>query len=316
MLLDHHFYLAPLQGFTDFAYRRCHHQLFRSVDEFYIPYLAIGPGQKIRNSQLRDCLPENNVGLPVVPQILCSNVDELRRLAQEVAQMGYSKLNLNLGCPYPMATKRGRGTGLLEKSEQLKGVLDTLFSDFDFSVSVKFRSGMTDEQTILKQFELLQKYPFEKLIYHPRTAKQLYKGTANRELFAQLAAQSDKPLVYNGDISSKDDLDEIRQLVPNQKEWMIGRGVLSDPLLIDRLKGKTISEQEALQLKMQFHKQLLEAYRATYQDDGHVLIKMKQFWSYFANSFPNPAKTYKPIKKASKLARFLEIYPAISQKSI
>ncbi|WP_299578559.1 tRNA-dihydrouridine synthase family protein [uncultured Sunxiuqinia sp.] len=316
MLLDHHFYLAPLQGFTDFVYRRCHHQLIGSIDEFYIPYLAIGPGKKIRNSQLRDCLPENNIDMPVVPQILCANADELKLLASELQQMGYSKVNLNLGCPYPMATKRGRGTALLENTTALKAVLDNLFSDFNFQVSVKFRSGMTDEQTILNQFELLQNYPFEKLIFHPRTAKQLYKGQANRKLFAQLVALSDKPLVYNGDISSKADIDEILQLVPSQRTWMIGRGILSDPLLINQLKGETISEQEALQLKMQFHQQVLDAYRAWLQDDGHVLMKMKQFWSYFANSFPNPAKTYKPIKKASKLDRFLEVYPSIFQKSV
>ncbi len=313
MLSDNRFYLAPIQGFTDFVYRRCHHQLFGIIDAFYIPYIAIGPGQKIRNSQLRDLLPENNVGVLVVPQVLCSNVDELRHMAGKVSQMGYSKINLNLGCPYPMATKRGRGTGLLENPEQLKQVLDALFSEFDFQVSVKFRSGLTDEQTIRKQLYLLQKYPFKKLIFHPRTAKQLYKGTANRQLFAELSSTLEKPMVYNGDIQSIDDLSEIKDLAPAQNQWMIGRGLLSDPLLIHRLRGQVFEKQEELNLMQEFHQLILDAYRSTFQDDRQVLMKMKQFWSYFANQFPNSLKVYKPIKKASKLAKFLEVYPATFQ---
>jgi tRNA-dihydrouridine synthase len=313
MLSGYRFYLAPLQGFTDFVYRRCHHQLFGIVDEYYIPYIALGPAQKIRNSQLRDLLPENNVGVPVVPQVLCANSDELKQLASLVQQMGYSKINLNLGCPYPMATKRGRGTGLLENPGQLRQVLDALFADFDFQVSVKFRSGLANEQAIRNQLKLLQDYPFEQLIFHPRTAKQLYKGSANRPLFAELSSTLEKPMVYNGDIQSIDDLNEIKADVPAQNEWMIGRGLLSDPLLIHRLKGQAFEEQEELDLMREFHQLILDAYRSTFQDDGQVLMKMKQFWSYFANRFSNPSKTYKPIKKATKLAKFLEVYPAAFQ---
>ncbi len=313
MLSDNRFYLAPLQGFTDFVYRRCHHQFFGIIDAFYIPYIAIGPGQKIRNSQLRDLLPENNAGVPVVPQVLCSNADELRHLAGEVRRMGYSNINLNLGCPYPMATKRGRGTGLLENPEQLKSVLDVLFSEFDFQISVKFRSGLIDEQPIWERLPLLQDYPFEQLIFHPRTAKQLYKGSANRRLFGQLCSATGKSMVYNGDIQSARDLEEIRSLVPTQSEWMIGRGLLSDPLLIHRLRGQIFDEQVELDLMREFHQLILDAYRSAFQDEGQVLMKMKQFWSYFATRFPNALKVYKPIKKASKLGKFLEIYPAAFQ---
>ena len=287
--------------------------MFGNIDEYYIPYIAIGPGGKIRNSQYREILPENNAGLPVVPQILCANPHELRQLANEIKNFGYKKINLNLGCPYPMATKRGRGTGLLESPDMLKQVLEMLFSDFDFEVSVKFRSGLIDEKTITERVELLQHYPFEKLIFHPRTAKQLYKGTTNRELFARLSKMLQLPMVYNGDIQSAEDLKELKSLVPGQNEWMIGRGVLSDPLFIGKLNGEQLNEQEQLDMKRQFHQLILESYLSIYSDEGHVLSKMKQFWSYFANGFPNPSKTFKPVKKSAKLSRFMEVYPTIFQ---
>lgn len=308
------FYLAPLQGFTDFVFRRCYHEIFGDIETYYIPYISLGKVNKIRNSQLKDILPQNNENIPVVPQILCSNVEETKRLVDEIKRYDYSKLNLNLGCPFPMATNRGRGTGLLENRDQLKAVLDLLFSQSQLRVSVKFRAGLTDDQTIFKQLGLLRQYPFEKWIFHPRTARQLYKGAADRKLFSDLSRQVDVPLVYNGDIYSSADLKEIKQMVPDQKEWMIGRGVLNDPLLISTLKGKHLASEEAWKLKRMFHDTLFETYQQVLLDEGHVLIKMKQFWSYFSNSFSKPEKTFKPIKKASKISRFREIYPSLFPK--
>lgn len=305
------FYLAPLQGFTDFVYRRCYQQLFGDIDEYYIPYIAAGSGGKIRNSQFREILPENNGKLPVVPQILCADKDEAKQLAGELKNYGYRKVNLNLGCPYPMATNRGRGTGLLENPEKLKEVLDILFGEFDFEVSVKFRAGLTCEHTIFDRLELLESYPFEKMIFHPRTATQLYKGTANRELFAKLASMSRHPLVYNGDLQSPSDLDEIKSLVPNQNEWMIGRGILADPFLVSKLKGQLPNLATQRNMKWQFHEMVLESYRQAFPDQGQVLTKMKAFWSYFSECFPNPHKTFKPIKKAKNLAVFLQVYPSV-----
>ena len=303
--------MAPLQGFTDFLYRRCYHTLFGSVDEYYIPYIALGPGQKIRNSQYREILPENNKEIPVVPQILCSNTKELKQLATEIKNFGYNKINLNLGCPYPMATKRGRGTGLLENPDELKEVLDSLFTDFDFVVSAKLRSGLTNDQTIINQVDLLNAYPFEKLIFHPRTAQQMYKGLANRPLFAELKKLVKVPLVYNGDILSSNDIDELKKLVPEQNDWMIGRGILSNPFLPDELKGVFLTKEQKHEKLIQFHALVLESYQSVLQNDEHILRRMQAFWSYFSTCFPNPRKAFKPVKKAQRLSSFLKIYSSI-----
>ncbi|WP_163715184.1 tRNA dihydrouridine synthase [Mangrovibacterium lignilyticum] len=307
------FYLAPLQGFTDYVYRKCYHQLFGDIDTYYIPYISFASGHKIRNSQMRDLLPENNSGVPVIPQILCSDEVEMKQLASLVKDHGYQKLNLNLGCPYPMATNRGRGAALLEKPDELKRILDALFSDFEFEVSLKFRAGMTDEQSIFQLIEILKVYPFTQLIFHPRTADQLYKAEANRSLFAPFVQVMNRPIIYNGDINSIDDLDEIRKMVPDQNQWMIGRGVLSNPFLIGELNGKEISPEEKKRLRLEFHELIFETYQQHFSDKGQLLMKMKGFWSYFANSFTNPHKAFKSVKKSSSLDKFKQNYPAIFQ---
>ncbi len=295
-----------LQGFTDFVYRQCFHRLFGTVREYYIPYISLGPGAKVRNSQIRDLLPENNEGIPVVPQILCKNGEELKELCKIIQDYGYQKLNLNLGCPYPMATKRGRGTALLEDEDKLKEVLDILFSDFNFKTSVKFRSGLESENTIFNRVELLNSYPFEKLIFHPRTASQMYKGVANRELFVKLNDYTELPLVYNGDIQCIDDLKSIRELVSGQNEWMIGRGILSNPFLPDELNGVEIDPQQRHEKLVEFHQLILDEYLKVWADQGIVLKRMEQFWSYFSSSFKNGKKLYKVAAKSRSIDKYTQ----------
>lgn len=298
------FYLAPLQSFTDFAYRKSYHRLFGGFEAYYIPYIAAGSGDKIRNSQLRDLQPEHNEGIPVVPQILCANPDELISLAKRVEDFGYKKVNLNMGCPYPMATNRGRGAALLEKPDQLKAILDTLFEQYQFDVSVKFRAGMSDDHAVFKLIDLLKSYPITQYTFHPRTAVQLYKGEADRQLFAEFSREFGQPLVYNGDIQTAADLEEIRELVPSQTDWMIGRGVLTNPFLLTELRGEELTPERKNELKQQFHQAFFDEYRAIFSDDGQVLMKMKGFWTYFAESFSNPHKAFKLVKKASSMPKY------------
>ena len=116
-------YQAPLQGFTDFDFRKTLAESFGGIDKFFIPYISYGKGHEIKRSQLREVFPENNSTLTVVPQVLFSDGKELTELVSILVNYGYSEINLNLGCPYPMVTNKGRGAAWLEKPEALNELL-------------------------------------------------------------------------------------------------------------------------------------------------------------------------------------------------
>lgn len=298
-------YQAPLQGFTDFDFRKALVESFGGIDKYFVPYLSYGKGREIKKSQLREVFPENNVSLPVVPQVLFSDQSELFDLITILIDYGYQEINLNLGCPYPMATNRGRGAAWLEKPEVLNEILQQLYAkSFPAKFSVKMRAGMTNDRDFKSILEVLNLFPLEEVIFHPRTASQMYDGKANPQLFAEAISQVRHPLVYNGDIFSVTDLQELKKLLPEQNNWMIGRGLLTNPALAAQLKGE-VFELKALRIKMrEFHDQLLEAYSARLQGDGHIVMKMSQFWTYFSESFENPHKAMKLVKKSSSLLKY------------
>ncbi len=298
-------YQAPLQGSTDFDFRITLAELIGGIDKYFIPYLSYGKGREIKRSQLRDVFPENNTDLPVVPQVLFSDTDELIDLISILIDYGYQEINLNLGCPYPMVTNKGRGAAWLTKPEVLEQVLNQLFSrDFKVQFTVKMRSGIDDPNEAVRIFEVLNKFALGEVIFHPRTADQMYNGKANPQIFAEAQKVVKHPLIYNGDISSVDDLLVLKELLPAQDAWMIGRGLLSNPFLARQLKGEEFSRTEMRRTLELFHQKMFERYSMRLDGMGHILTKMTQFWEYFSESFDNPHKALKLVKKSKNLQKY------------
>ena len=298
-------YQAPLQGHTDFTFRHVFSEVFGGIDKYFIPYLSYGKGRELKKSALKEVFPENNLAQPVVPQVLFSDVEELFDLVTVLVNFGYQEINLNLGCPYPMATNKGRGAAWLSKPDVLKNTLQELYAKgFPVKYSVKMRAGMKNDQEAKAVFEVLNQFQLEEIIFHARTADQMYEGKAEKQWFTEALLAVKHPLVYNGDIFSVADFQELKVILPVQNSFMLGRGLLMNPSLPLTLKGETPENRE-LKLKMkEFHDGILQAYSARLDGAGHILMKMNQFWSYFSESFENPHKVMKLVKKSGNMLKY------------
>lgn len=298
-------YQAPLQGFTDFTYRKVYHEVFGGIAKYFIPYLSFGKGREIKKSQLKEILPENNVNIPVVPQILFSDATELFELVKVLADHGFGIINLNLGCPYPMATNRGRGAAWLEKPAALGVVLQQLFDkNMPVNFSVKMRAGMENKDDFRDVLDVLNHFPLEEIIFHTRTADQMYDGKADPGLFQEALSLTKHPMVYNGDIFGVAGFRDLKALLPDQHTWMTGRGLLMDPLLPLKLNGQTFDPHGSKQKLKEFHDRILLDHSERLQGGGHLLAKMTQFWGYFSESFENPHKALKLVKKAGTVQKY------------
>ena len=224
-------HFAPIQGITDYFFRSAFARFFDGVDYFYTPYLRLTKGQKIKPSQYKDVLPENNNELPIIPQIMTNNRSDFLFLAETLHNLGYSTINWNLGCPYPMVTKRNLGAGMLDKPQFIGDLLTEIFDELQVKLSIKVRSGFLAENEIFSLLPLLNNFEISDLIIHPRIAKQLYKGHANIEIFKQSIPISEHNLTYNGDIKTLSDFQDKQAQLPTTQSWMLGRGLIANPFL-------------------------------------------------------------------------------------
>ena len=291
---------SPLQGFTDFRFRNAFHHYFGGIDTFYAPYIRLDGKLVVKASYQRDILPENNTTPELIPQVITNDPEEFLFVAKYVEQFGYKELNWNLGCPYPMVTKRGMGSGLISNPEKIDQILDRAHSETNIVVSMKMRMGYENSEEILDAFPVLDKYPLKNIAIHARIGKQLYKGGVDLDAFQRCIDHTKHTLYYNGDITSVAAFKKLQERFPGIDHWMIGRGLIADPFLPGMIKNNTTEyPKNRWELFREFHDTIYEQYDAALSGPTPIKMKMQGFWDYFSNSFSNKQKTFKKIKKAN-----------------
>ncbi|WP_370407865.1 tRNA dihydrouridine synthase [Tenacibaculum dicentrarchi] len=296
---------SPLQGFTDFRFRNAQHKYFGGIDTYYAPYIRLNGKMVVKSSYKRDLLPENNNTLTVIPQVITNDPDEFLFVAKYVQSLGYNELNWNLGCPYPMVTKSGMGSGLICNPARIDEVLHKAHNETDILVSMKMRMGYENSEEILNSFPILDKYPLKNVAIHARIGKQLYKGGVDLDAFQKCIDVAKHQLYYNGDITSVAGFKAIQERFPSITHFMIGRGLIADPFLPQMIKDNTTEYPEDRWQRFEdFHNEIYQQYDEFLSGPTPIKMKMLGFWEYFSQSFSNPQKTYKKIKKAGNPKKY------------
>ncbi len=296
---------SPLQGFTDFRFRNAQQQFFGGIDTYYAPYIRLNGKMAIKGSYQRDLDPAVNTTLEVIPQVMTASADEFMFVIKYIVSLGYTELNWNLGCPYPMVTKSGMGSGLICNTEKIDHILDRAHSESNVTISMKMRLGYESPNEILESFKVLDKYPLKNVAIHARLGKQLYKGGVDLESFQKCIDVAKHTLYYNGDITSVEQFRKMRELFPSIEHFMIGRGLIADPFLPSMIKADT-TEYPANRWETfrAFHDTIYEQYDAALSGPTPIKMKMLGFWEFFSQSTRNPQKVYKAIKKAGNPVKY------------
>jgi tRNA-dihydrouridine synthase len=296
---------SPLQGFTDFRFRNAQNKFFGGIDTYYAPYIRLNGKMVIKSSYQRDLLPENNTVQEIIPQIITNDADEFLFVSKYVQELGYKELNWNLGCPYPMVTKCGMGSGLISNTEKINHILHKVHNESDIIVSMKMRLGYDTTEEILDVFPVLEKYPIKNVAIHARIGKQLYKGGVHLDAFQTCIDQSNIKLYYNGDITSVSSFKKMQERFPTIDHWMIGRGLIADPFLPSMIKNNSLEyPKNKMELFSNFHDTLYEGYSESLSGATHILLKMHHLWEYFSVIFANPHKVAKNVKKAKSIKNY------------
>ncbi len=300
-------YMAPIKGFTDYTYRNTFTEHFGGFDLAVSPFISSKRDNKIKKKYVKEVLPENNSRLPVIPQILSKTGKDFITLANYLYELGYGSVNWNLGCPYPTVAKKKRGSGMLPHTDMIHEFLDNVVPGIKGTLSIKIRLGWRSNDDIFRLIPILNQYPLEELIIHPRTGIQRYDGEVDLEAFGQIIPMINIPLVYSGDIRTFDDFKKLSQKFDSVSRWMIGRGCLANPFLPLIIKTEEDEIKDRILKIKQFHEALFEKYSTLLDGPSHVLNKMKGHWCYMSSPFTDCKKTMKKIKKSRRPDQYLEL---------
>lgn len=297
------FYLAPMEGLTGYIYRNTFEKHFGNIDKYFTPFITPNNSISLKTKELKDIMPENNQGLNVIPQILTNNAEGFINTARKFKEFGYEEINLNLGCPSGTVVSKSRGSGFLAKREELDRFLDEIYTIDDMKISVKTRIGLEKPEEFHELLKIYNKYPMEELIIHPRTRKDFYANKPNLEIFKAAVESSSNTLCYNGDLFTTDDYNDIREMFPTIESFMLGRGLLANPNLVNEIKTGNVMDKNTFKA---FHDELLDKYFDYMKEDRNTLFKMKGLWVYMMYIFADNKKHIKRIRKSQNLKEYRE----------
>lgn len=292
------FYYAPMEGVAGYVVRNAHHTFFPSVAEYFSPFIVANLSDSFKSKDMNDILPEHNVGITLIPQILTNKAKDFIHTANKIKQMGYQEVNLNLGCPSGTVVSKGRGSGFLAKQKELDQFLDEIFASTNMKISVKTRLGKDDPEEFYKLIEIFNQYPMKELILHPRIQKDMYKSEPNLSVFQDAISLSKNPIVYNGNIFTVNDYQVFTSRFPSVDTIMLGRGLVANPCLVLSITNQRKLKKEVMKA---YHDKIYDDYKNLLYGEKNVLYKMKELWFYMISMFSNYEKYEKKIKKASNL---------------
>lgn len=286
---------APIQGYTDYVWRRSHATVFGGINRYYSPFLRIERGE-MRKRDLADVAPTNNEGYEMIPQILACPPDHALRMATTLSDMGYHEIDINMGCPYPPLAQHHKGSGIIPFPDEVEQLFSTLATITGVRFSVKMRLGLDEPsqwRRIVPLFDIINP---TQVTLHPRYGRQQYRGELNLDEFADACALIKYPLIYNGDVKSREDILKYKNMFPSISGIMIGRGLIENPAMLIPEKANSVNYK-------QLHDTIFNDYSTRMNGgDKQLLIKMKAFWEMYLPFAPH--RYLKAIKKANSIDRY------------
>ncbi len=285
---------APLQGVTDNVWRMAQHSVFGGVDAYYAPFMRVEHGE-VRRKDLRDVDPQRNQGITLIPQILACQPDHALMMVDALQQMGYKRIDINLGCPFPPIALHRKGSGMLAYPELAEEMFKALATVEGVEYSVKMRIGWDKNDQWRDILPLLDIIRPANIAVHPRTGKQQYKGELDIQQFEALLAASPWPVIYNGSLRTVEDIEQTLQRYPTLAGVMVGSGLAANP-------GMFAPDASPDDYR-RFHDLLVEGYTEQLNGGEAQLVRhLQDIWQTFLPGTNH--KLFKAIRKSRTLDQY------------
>ena len=286
--------LAPMEGVTDIVFRQVISKAGRP-DVFFTEFTNVSSyaSEKGRDNALErlDTLKNEQ---PIVAQIWGKNPDHFAKTAEVLEDLGFSGLDINMGCPDKHVNKAGGGAAMIKTPELAVECIKRAKATTSLPVSVKTRLGYTYINEYQDWLKTLLKQDLAALTVHLRTKKEMSKVPAHYEIIPEIVKLRDEvapqtTLIINGDIEDLEQITKLHKENPGVDGFMIGRGVFKNPFCFKKETGNksyVATKRELLDL-LRYHLELFDARRAELEEKGskYSYEPLKHFYKIYINNF-------------------------------
>jgi tRNA-dihydrouridine synthase B len=218
--------MAPMAGITNAPFRlivrECGSGLTTSEEMDAAALLMNHP----HANDIAAYFPEER---PLAMQLLGKDPEILCRAAEKLQGLGADIVDLNMGCPMPRITGKGKGAALMRDVAATARVLRAMRRVLSVPLTVKIRGGWDDDHlNAVDVAQMAEAEGVDAITVHPRTRAQRHAGKAPWAIIADVVAAVGVPVTGNGDVRSMEDARRM-QAETGCASVMIGRGALGRP---------------------------------------------------------------------------------------
>ena len=222
---------------------------------------------------------------PLAVQIFGADPALMAEAARLVEQAGADLVDVNFGCPVRKVTKTGAGATLLEEPERACAIVRAVVSSVSIPVTVKMRRGLEDgSRTCLALGPRLVEVGASSLTLHPRSARQMYTGSADHALTTELAALVDVPVVASGDVDSRSRAHAVLEQT-GAAAVMVGRAAQGNPWALTGILQGSVDEPTRDEVAAELCLFVREAVRELGERRASGFLKKFYGW-YLRGRFP------------------------------
>src|SRR5512141_312248 len=303
-------YLAPMAGVSESPFRQlCHEhgadvvvteflsaEGIRRENEATVKKLAFGAGER-----------------PIGVQIFGADpvaMGEAARFVSDVFQPEF--IDINFGCPVKKVVRRNGGSGCLRDLDLVQNVIRTVASRTHLPVTVKIRSGWSEEMRDPVAIALrCQDAGARALALHPRTRTQMYSGSARWEEIAAVVDALEIPVIGNGDIKTAEDAVRLQRQT-GCAAVMIARGAFGQPWIFNQTKALLagLLKPEAPSVEARFaiamdHARMVESYEA---DLEGAAIEFRKHLGWYVKGLRDSAELRKRLYAVNRFSEIEGIF--------
>ena len=195
--------LAPMDGYSDSAFRRICKEVNPNI--VTVTEFTSADGLHFSADKLKRKLQFHPSEQPVIAQIFGKNVETFVTATKVCEDMGFSGIDLNMGCPSKKVVKSEHGVALRKNPDLACQLVEAVANATKLPVSVKTRLGWSNGDDLVDFGLRVQNAGANMICIHARTYIEPYKVAPQYQQVYALKDALSIPVIGNGGIESLDD---------------------------------------------------------------------------------------------------------------
>lgn len=304
------FVLAPMDDVTDTVFRQIIAET-AAPDLFFTEFVNVDGLQSPGRPHLMKKLKKANGEHPIIAQIWGKDPQKYYKTAQELVEMGFDGIDINMGCPAKPVIKNGCCSALIENRPLALEIIKATQEGAAGKVPVSVKTRLGFRQVDLTWHEFLLQQNLDMLTVHGRTQREMSAVPAHWDLIGQIRELRDKLapqtiLVGNGDVQNREQGEALAKQY-DLDGIMIGRGIFHDPYAF-AAKSPWLDFTRAQRIAL--FKKHVELFQQTWTDADRAIVTLNKFCKVYINHFDGAKELREQLMNTTSSAEILRILEA------